>query len=271
MRRLIVNADDFGLSVAANEGILRAHAEGIVTATTCLVNLEGLEDAASRISQHPDLDVGLHLNLTWGRPTHPTALPTLAPSGRLRGKRGLACALALGRVRTSELAAEMKTQLERFTERFGPPSHLDVHQHFHAFGPVWESTLQLATDSGIPWLRFPADTTAGGLGARWIASRFRNRGRPTAPPKTTDHFRGLSLTGRLDDAALVSLISTLPDGLTELIVHPGDADPTPLHPDRLARTRAPERDALVATSVRQALDVNQVSLTTFRAEADLAE
>lgn len=271
MRRLIVNADDLGLSVKVNDGIFRAHAEGIVSAATCLVTLEGWDDAVTRLSEHGDLDAGLHVNLTWGRPAHDAPLPGLAPSGRFRGKRGLAVALALGRVPIDELRAEIDAQVRRFSERLGAPSHVDVHQHFHAFDRVWQATLEVAQASDLPWIRFPADTASSGWGARWIARRFRSRPRPTAPPRTTDHFRGLAFTGRLDEAGLITILKDLPSGLTELMVHPGDADGAPVQADRLAGTRARERNALTAPSVRLALEEAGVTLTTFSAEAARAE
>jgi len=271
MRRLIVNADDLGLSGAVNDGIFEAHKNGIVGSATCLVTLEGWEDAVARLAVHYALDVGLHLNLTWGRPAHGAALPSLAPKGRFRGKRGLAVALSLGRVSRDELRAEIAAQLQVFTDRLGAPSHVDVHQHLHAFEPVWETLVEVAREAQVPWLRFPAERASGSLVTRWVGRRFRRRNRPPAPTRTTDHFRGIGLAGRLDEDSLLTILRDLPDGLTELMTHPGGPDPSPTHPDRLAGARRGELGALTAASAREAVDAEGIILTTFSAEAARAE
>jgi len=273
MKRLIVNADDLGLSAAANRGIFDAHTRGIVTAATCLVTLEGFEDAVARAADHDDLDLGLHVNLTWGRPACDGAVPHLAPRGRFRGKRGLALALATRRIPRTEIVEEITAQIAAFTQRVGaPPSHVDVHQHFHAFDRVWDALVGCARQAAIPWVRFPAERTdGGGVGIRWIARRFARRDRPRTPPNTTDHFRGLSYPGRLDGPALDRLLESIPDGLTELMVHPGDRESPGPHPDRLAPTRALERDALTSPNARKSLEAAGIELTTFSAEAARAE
>lgn len=271
MRRLIVNADDLGLSVVVNDGVFAAHTNGIVGSATCLVTLDGWDDAVTRLAEHEALDAGLHVNLTWGRPAHDAPLPTLAPKGHFRGKRGLAVALALGRVATDELRAEIAAQVDRFTARLGAPSHVDVHQHFHAFDRVWQALLEVGREAGLPWLRFPAERPRGGPGIRWIARRFRTRSRPGPPTRTTDHFRGLALAGHLDEDRLLAILRDLPDGLTELMTHPGGSDASPAQPDRITGTRPIERDALSAPRVREALDALDIVLTTFSAEAGRAE
>lgn len=267
MKRLIVNADDLGLSTATNAGIFDAHANGIVTAATCLVTLEGFDDAVERAASHPRLDLGVHVNLTWGRPASPDPLPRLAPGGRFRGKRGLALALALGRVPADEIRREIVAQLETFKNRLGTPSHVDVHQHFHAFERVWDAIVDVTRDADVPWLRFPAEPAEGGPAIKWIARRFARRPRPDRPPRTTDHFRGLAWPGRLDADVLDRLIGSVPDGLTELMVHPGAPEPAGAHPDRLSDSRTTERVLLTSDRVRKSLEEAGIRLTTFSAEA----
>lgn len=267
IRKLIVNADDLGLSPAVNDGILAAHSQGVVTAATCLVGLEGWDDAVAKLAGHPDLDPGLHVNLTWGRPVHDAPLPRLAPGGKLRGKRGLAVALWLRRIPEAEIAAEVRAQLARFSDRLGTPTHVDVHQHLHVFPRVWAVVLDAVRDAGVPFLRIPGEEVDGGFLIKRAGRAFLRRPRPTPPPRATDHFRGLALPGRLDEGRLIDVVERLPTGLTELMVHPGEANGDVAHPDRLSDSRPRERAALTSQRVRDALARAGVSLTTFRAEA----
>jgi predicted glycoside hydrolase/deacetylase ChbG (UPF0249 family) len=265
MKKLIVNADDLGLSPEVNAGIFHAHAQGVVTATTCLVTLEGFDDAVAGLLRHPDLDPGVHLNLTWGRPAAASPLPRLAPKGLFLGKRRLALALALRRIPEEEIQAELVAQLDRYEAHLGAPSHVDVHQHFHVFGAVWRPLEGLVRDRRIPFLRIPAEKTGGGLFIRHVGRTFRHRPRPAPPPRSTDHFRGLALPGRLETPDLIRIARDLLPGLTELMVHPGGGEVT-LYPDRLGHARHREREALTSSAVRSALHEAGVRLTSFRAE-----
>lgn len=267
MRRLIVNADDFGLCPDVTDGILAAHRGGIVTATTCLVSFPGLEHAVLAGRSAPELDVGLHLNFTWGAPVCDRPLPRLAPGRRFRGKKGLALALVLGRVPEEEIRLEAEAQLARFTDAFGPPSHVDLHQHVHAAARVWRVVVDVMRAAGVPFLRFPAEPGVRGLAPRVLARAFSRRERPAPPPRCTDHFRGLALTGRLTSQALISLLETLPPGLTELMVHPGGPGTAADIPDRLTASRPGEQRALTAPTVRARLATLGIELTTFAAEA----
>lgn len=263
MRRLIVNADDFGFSPSTNAGIRAAHLGGIVTATTCMVNLDGFEDARAVARECPRLDLGLHVNLTWGSPVDDAPLPKLAPAGRFLSKRALALALSFRRIPADELRREIRAQVQRFTRAFGPPSHLDLHQHLHAFRPLREVVVELVREFRIPWLRWPLELPARGMLGRWISRQFRADARP-AGICTTDHFRGLYDTGRWTDHALTHCLSALPVGTTELMMHPGDDDSASPAYDRLAQGRSLERDLLTRDHLRAVLQHGRIHLTNFR-------
>src|SRR5262249_37431067 len=135
-KHLIVNADDYGMSPGVSRGILEAHAEGVVTSTTALVNTPCAPDALALASRVPGLGLGLHVNLSFGRPVlPPTRVPSLVgPDGRsFSGGRLLG---AMRRFRRRDIRREVRAQLARFVELAGrPPDHLDSHQFVGCLHP----------------------------------------------------------------------------------------------------------------------------------------
>jgi len=263
LKKLIINADDFGLDDQVNEGILACHREGVVTATSCLVNLPGFEESIASLVRYPDLDVGLHFNLTWGEPLCGPRVPRLAPDGRFRTKMGLARALALGRIPRDEIAAEAEAQLARLREALGSVSHVDVHQHFHGCRAVFDGLQAAVATARVPFLRRPLEPGASGLAARFLNRAFANRSWP-ASLRTTDHFLGLSTTGRPDRERYLRYLAEMKDGLTELMVHPGRPSPGGPYPDQLARARSDELEILLSVDFRRAVLTHGIELTNFR-------
>lgn len=228
---LVVNADDFGFTADVNAGILEAFERGIVRSTTLMACGAAFHDAVRLAREQPALDVGCHLMLTQG-PGLPAGLPELL------------LAIAGRRLRIYD---ELAGQVRRVLEAGLRPTHLDTHKHTHRMlPPVFAAVCRLAREFGIPWVRKPV------LG--------RTRG-----CRTTDHFAGFRLTGRLDAAALLRLIGKLRPGTTELMCHPGHCGPELLAaPTRLKASRARELAALTAPEVRAALEAAQVRLVSFR-------
>ncbi len=267
-RRLIVNADDFGFTPDVNRGIIHAHREGILTATTLMANGDAFEDAVRRARSCPALDVGCHLVLVGGRAVAPphTLLPQSVPE--------LLAAMVARRIR---LYDELAAQVRRILAAGLRPTHLDTHKHTHLAPPVLDAVARVARDFGIPWIRRPFDlprtaargaapwlkrATAGGL--RFLAARFEQVLR-RHHCRSTDHFAGFQLTGRFRTRELVTLLGQLPPGLTEFMCHPGYCGAEL----RAARTRlkeARERElaALVAPETRAALAANRIELVSYR-------
>ncbi|WP_027716812.1 carbohydrate deacetylase [Desulfuromonas sp. TF] len=269
MIRLIINADDLGCSPAIDRGILCAFEAGGITSASLLANGRSFGDAAREIRAQ-GIPVGVHLNLSEGRPLSGPIRGLTDRAGDFPGKTATRRALAGGDVDRAGLQRELSTQVLRTLEAGLTPDHLDTHQHAILFPPVSAAVLEVAQAYGIGALRLPepADPPVadppGLLGeelafyrrsAPAVAKALRNAGLD-AP----DGLWGMPFLNRLDEAALCGILGALPPGTWELMVHPGYCDP--------ARPFAgPEREleleALTASAVRGLLGEREIRLITF--------
>ena len=264
MIRLIVNADDFGFNQDVNEGILEAHRNGILTATTLMANGDAFEHAVATAHAHPTLDVGCHLTLIGGRSVLDPAreLPPTVP----------ALLWALGR-RTLPVYEEFRAQMTRITAAGIKPTHLDTHKHTHLAWPVLAAVVRIAREFGVGWVRRPFDFTtckAAPLPKRLVSRAIQTQqgyfGRmlTRAGVASTDYFAGFQLTGHLGTPQLVDLIDHLPEGVTELMCHPGYMGrELPRASTRLKRSREIELHALTSPEVRAAIERRRVQLSAY--------
>lgn len=254
-RTLIVNADDFGRSRGVSAGIVHSHLHGLVSTTTALVNLPGaLEDVAQASRQAPTLGLGVHLNLTLGRPIlEPALVPSLV---ELDGSFHSPVALASdpGRLDARDLVAEWRAQIESFLSTGAVLDHLDSHHHAALLAPwLWEVCLGLAAEYGcglrppaprearddILFSRFPKSTRRF---ARYEARRqLRERHIPSADGLVTRFY-----ADRATLPVLLSILTAIPNGMTELMCHPGWVDELLQRESGYARAR--EHELLVLTS-----------------------
>jgi len=269
-KQLVVNADDFGFTPDVNEGIVEAHREGILTATTLMANGEAFDHAIRLACQSPSLDVGCHLVLVGGRSLL---------SGRNLPPSVASLVGALAR-RQIDVYAELRAQLQRILEAGIQPSHLDTHKHTHLAPPVLEALARLADEFGIGWVRRPFDlplqarfdSASGPPRLKWITSRAMGLLRPRFHRvlekhgcRTTDHFAGFLVTGRLRTRELVDLLEALPEGSTELMCHPGRCGAAlRAAPTRLKESREAELRALTAAQARDAVARAAIELVNYR-------
>ena len=265
MKRLIVNADDFGFTRDVNSGIVEAHRRGILTATTLMANGAAFDDAVRLSRECPALDIGCHLVLVGGE--------SLLEPGRKfpRSVGEMLRAVGSRRLRPYD---ELRAQVLKILDAGVRPSHFDTHKHTHLFPPVLDAVARLAEEFKVRWVRRPFDlplTPAGtplsvrvvsrGLGV--VRSRF-HRVLASHGCRTTDHFAGFQMTGRLDANSVVSLLRELPAGLTEFMTHPGHHGPElEAARTRLKASRALELAALTSAEVRSALNEFGIQLTRY--------
>ena len=256
-KRLIVTADDFGLTVPVNEAIEAGHRRGILTAASLMVAGEAAADAVTRARALPRLGVGLHLVLVDGAPVlPPEEIPDLVGrDGRLRanvvaqGTR-IFCSPAARR----QAAAEIRAQLEAFRRTGLALDHVNAHHHFHLHPTVQRILIALAPEFAIRAIRVPyeppfASWRRGTRGAAWLdacltARRARRLKRrlSAAGIASNDCVFGMAHTGAMESAIVQRYLAALPDGVSEIYFHPALERPA-VWPERY-RSRG-EFEALV--------------------------
>ena len=273
-RRLVINADDFGLSAGVNRGVLEAHAAGTVSSTSLLVNAPGFANAVRAARDTPVLGVGLHLNLTTGRPVSPPdAVSSLCDrrTGRFCSLSRLIGRVLVGRVDGAEVARECAAQIERARGAGVRLTHLDGHQHTHVLPGIWGPVVEAAREAEIDVMRLGLEPAVGiawrplaAVGQLLLTASWRRAMRGAPPPRHADHFRGFALTGRRDFLErLLGVLDRLEPGVTELMVHPGYADASLEGWVSYGAGRERELEALTSPAVRSRLGRGDIELIGF--------
>lgn len=155
-KSLIINADDFGLSSGVNSAIVACYEAGSLSSTTLMVNMPATEDAIVLAKEYPALGVGLHFNLSSGKPLcPPDKVKSLVASNGEFHQRGVAEKKAISRqFRSNEILAELKAQWGLLLDNDLAPTHIDSHQHIHVFPVVFDVVARFCVENNIP-LRIP--------------------------------------------------------------------------------------------------------------------
>lgn len=270
MKRLVVTADDFGLSREVNEAVEQAHREGILTAASLMVGAPAAADAVARARRMPSLRVGLHLVMVEAWPTLPAVeLPDLVgPDGLIRSDMGrLGLDLALKASARRQLAAEITAQFAAYRATGLALDHVNAHKHFHVHPLIAGAVLAIGRRYGMTAIRVPREPRAllraaePGANPRpaldiapWaglLAVRARQAGL-LIPDRTL----GLAWSGGMSAQRVAGLLRHLPGGLTELYTHPATAGGFPGEAPGYAY--AAERDALIAQASRAAVSGPEV-------------
>ena len=242
-RRLIVNADDWGMTRGVSQGILDAHRHGIVTSTTVLVTAELDRELVARLLDS-GLGIGVHLNLTLGKPLTRGASLTDGQGRLVRDARH-----AAARAAAADVRAELEAQAAKFAKVFRrPPTHLDTHHHVGLHAPVRDAVLALARQLGVP------------VRSQDAAARARAR---SAGLRTPDYFFGESGPAAYwAPATTLANLRALPNGVSEFMTHPGwfDAD---LAASRYGRQRETEMVGLGTPAARAVAAALGITLCTF--------
>jgi predicted glycoside hydrolase/deacetylase ChbG (UPF0249 family) len=248
--KLIVNADDFGYFRSVSDGILRAHQEGIVSSTTLLVAAPDSDRAAKLVRLVPDLDVGVHLNVTFDRPlSAPEKVPSLVDD---RGHFWRPRTLLSRDIDRDEALFEFRMQFLRGRELIArEPTHVDTHHWVHDHPALEWAIGELALNTGAV-ARIHSDDQRDRLRARGV--------------RTTDHFvREFQDEGNISVVRLLAIFNRLSNstGVTELMCHPGVPDAGLAGRSGYARERATELETLTDPRVRIALERLDITLATF--------
>lgn len=269
MRKLIVSGDDLGLHEAINRGVLEAHEEGIVTSASIVPCGRAFEHACRLVEKRRKLGLGIHLTLVEERPVlGPDVLKTLAPKGLLpRSYRQLFFGLVKRRIDPEEIELELDAQIQRVMKAGLAISHLDSHQHTHFFPQIRRTLFRLAEHYEIKGLRaagrvVPAPTKFSLLLAplaKGVQRAARSRG-----IRTPDTLWLPSPSGHIATRDLIAGIPKLPEGVTELVVHPA-VDQKALQAEYPAWGFKWQQElaAIKATDVRDMLARHKVQLARY--------
>lgn len=280
--RLIVNADDFGLTAGVNRAIVELHGQQVVTSTTLMARAAATAQAVEFAGAAPSLGVGCHVVLVDGGPVLPShQIPSLvdANTGRFRPAIGTFLArLFTGRIRAADIEAETAAQIAWLQSRGVRLTHIDTHKHTHMFPAVLRPVLRAARAAGIRAVRNPFEPAwalrafAGASWARIAEIAVLRRLEPLCRQiiteegfATTDGTIAMVGTGVLNSATVRSLLERLPAGIWELVTHPGynDADLAKIR-TRLRASRDTEREALLV--LRQFPGIELISFADLHTE-----
>lgn len=254
-RALIVTADDFGLHKAVNEAVEQAHREGLLTAASLMVGAPAADDAVERARRLPGLRVGLHLVLADGPAfLPPEAIPDLVDADGNFGNR-----MALDGFRffflphvRRQLAAEIRAQFAVFAATRIPLDHVNTHKHFHLHPTVLSLILAIGRDFGLRAVRLPHEPRAPIWMRPWLALMRRRLDRSGIAHN--HRVFGIERSGAMDETALLEIAERLPEGVSEIYLHPA-TESGPATTSTMAGYRhADELAALLSHKVRAAFD-----------------
>jgi chitin disaccharide deacetylase len=267
VKRLIINADDFGLAPGVNRAIAELQQAGALSSTTLMATARHFSAAVHLAFGQPELAVGCHVVLVDGSPClHPHDVPSLLDPQRpgsswLRPSVGSFLGdLLRGRIEPREIEAEAIAQIRRIQSSGVTVSHIDSHKHIHMFSQALAPLLRAAQQCDVPCVRNPFEagwslraTESAGVLRRLQLNALRTqygafkRLTKRHEMKTTDGAVGVLATGTLDERVLRLLLGAMPEGVWELVCHPGYRDQALEEANtRLLGSRDAEREALLA-------------------------
>jgi len=276
-RRVIISADDFGLSYGVNDGVAQAHRHGILSTASLMVAGPAAAGAVRLAASMPNLRVGLHLVVIEGPAADPASASALVdaagqfPSDQL----GLGVRYAFSPAQRRQLAAEIHAQYRAFAATGLRLDHANAHKHMHLHPTVGRMMIDIGREFGLTAIRIPSEppsvmTALGvpqGLGARalYAWTRLLRWQARRAGLHTNDHAFGIAWSGHMTAARLADLASRLPPGLSELYFHPATCRDAPLTRLMPGYEHEAELAALCDPAVRNALADAGASLTTYGA------
>ncbi len=282
MRRLIINADDFGLTTGVNRAIAEGNRSGVLTSATMMANAQASAAAMDIAREQPALKTGCHIVLIDGVPISANLPSLTSGSARFRSSlKQFAVAAVRKQIAPEEIQREAEAQIRKIQTRCIALTHVDSHKHTHMFPHVLRPVLRAARACGVRAVRNPFEPlrswprnmvlgtpalwlrSAGVMAFQMFAGEFR-RALKEEGMLSTDGTVGIAATGKLDQKMLLGILNALPEGTWELVCHPGysDAD-LQASGTRLTRSRETELAALVSTETKEAIARQKIELISY--------
>jgi len=274
---LVINADDFGLCDGVNRGIAKAHTEGVLTSATIMANMPAAEEAVKIAKQLPSLGVGVHLNLSAGRPlSGDSGAELVGDSGEFIHSPAKLWFLSVvsGGIRDA-IRAELKAQIQWVMDNGIRPTHLDSHKHIHNFPVIFHMVCDMARQFNIAAIRNSFEPKAVlkmpwpllGEGGRQRTRLLRHCARINRLQNRrffkTGALFGIAHTGRIDVSFFKSVAMYNAVQTAEVMTHPGFTDGLDPNKTRLIQQRKVELDALCSNKTRQILNDNGIKLGSY--------
>jgi len=259
MKRLIINADDLGLTPGVTRGIIDAHLKGIVTSTSALMNSPQVaESLTAARKEAPDLGIGVHMDLTWGSPLLPVdEVPTLV-DGQGQFYKIHQLSGYVNNFNLNEVRLEWQAQIEAFIATGRRPDHLDSHHHSsYSNQGLFMIMLELAQEYNLP-IRFPSKPE-GNFPAIDPLVKFLGQSPVRSPQSCITSFYGEAASM----ANLSKIIAMIPEGVSELMCHPGYSDRELMEGSSYTAARELELRILASDEIKASLEKNKVGLARF--------
>ena len=279
MKQLIINADDFGLHETVNLGIIHGHIAGFITSTTIMASGKAFEHAVTLANSNPRLGIGVHLTLVGE-----TCVCEPATIDSLVDKQGnlapqypqFLLRYMLGKIKLADIRRELTAQVQKVVDSGLCITHLDSHQHMHIVPGISNITIEIAKKFGIKAVRIPAESYffLGGYPctimrllartgltclAQLASWKMKNSG--LFMPQ---HFFGMLAGGNMREEFLLRIVDALPDGISEIMMHPGTNNEALNKSHNWDYHGEQELAAVTSDTVRQHLADGNIQLISFR-------
>jgi hopanoid biosynthesis associated protein HpnK len=277
-KRIIINADDFGLCKGVNQAVAKAHEAGILTSATLMANMPAAEEAVKIAKLKPSLGVGVHLNLSDGRPVSKETNVNCLLDGDGRFAYSplalSAMCIALHAVRRA-IEAELTAQIRWVFDRGLVPTHLDSHKHIHSFPAIFPIVCRLASRFKIPAIRWPFEPKAvcrnpwplltedGRKRAAIVRTMAKINRIQNSDFLKTEALFGIAHTGRVDVNFFRAVAFYSPAATAEVMTHPGLADGLDPAQTRLVEQRKVEFEALCSEKTKQYFKDSAIKLVHY--------
>jgi len=284
MKKLIINADDFGFSIPINEAVEKCYSAGVITGASIMACGEYFNEACERLRALKKREIGVHFTLTGS--LKPAAENAALIRSLLSGKdtfvptyKDFAMLLLKEKISREEIFIELKEQIKKIIASGLKVTHLDSHEHIHMFPPVLEAVMKIAETFNVSYIRMPIekiqviskDFRITDV-VRYAGLRVFTRG---AKKKLTDKnighndaFLGHFHSGRMDRSILSFMLRTLSEGVTELAVHPATASEIFLKESPWYKNAPKELEVLLSSKWKEILEAEKIQLVTH---SDIAE
>lgn len=278
MKKLIINADDFGRHQSINNAIIQGHVSGCITSASLMPGGNAFQDAVYKAIEHPQLGIGVHLTLIGEKPVmDPIEIPSLVDDKGylLKEYPQFLGRFLRGKINFYEVRAELTAQIDKVAASGVRINHIDSHQHLHVLPGIIDVVLDIAEQHHIKAVRIP-DVPLGFTGgysysfgqfigraglvflAKIARLKAKRRGF-----KIPDHFFGIVAGGSLREECLLDIANVLKNGTTEVMVHPGDDDVLLGKECGWQHNFQEELEAVMSPKVCKLLESKEIKLATF--------